>query len=166
MSDCEEQKSALMEIAAKYLEVTSAAICTDIGEDTWLEFSARTELVALGAPLPGNAPLALAASLTNAGAEVQVVFDAARFAALGRDVQELNLGASIEIGALTLEIMHDSDGPLALSAPSAWLNNAPQVAPALMLARRDTATLKLSDVVLAAMQAEGHALAFTLAGAP
>lgn len=166
MSDCEEKKAEMMAVAARYFEITSAALCSDIGEDTWLEYSARTELVALGAPLPGNAPLGLAAVQSGSGVEVQVVFSASRFAALGRDVEALDLGASIELGALTLEILHDGDAPLVLAAPSAWVNNAPQVVPALTLVRRDTVTLRLSDVVGAVLQAEGQAPAFTLTAAP
>jgi hypothetical protein len=166
MSDCEEKKSAVMAIVARYFEVTSAALC-DGGEDnSWLEYSAKTELVALGAALPGNAPLGLAAAQTGSGVALHLLFDARRFAALGHDVEAMDLGASVEIGGLTLEILHDGDAPLVLAAPSAWLNNAPRVAPALTLTRRDSAVLRLSDVAGAALQADGTVLALTLALAP
>lgn len=166
MSDCEEKKAEIMAVAARYFEITADALCTDSGEDTWLEYSARAELVALGAPLPGNAPLGLAVAQSGPDVEVQMVFSASRFAALGRDVEALDLGAAVELGTLTLEILHDGDAPLRLSAPSAWLNDAPQVVPALTLPPRGTAMLRLSDVVGAVMQAEGQARAFTLTAAP
>ena len=162
LSDCEDQKAAIMAVVAAYLDVSSAPLCDGGDDDSWLEFSARTELVALGAAIPGKAPIGLAAAQVGAAVELHLLFDEGQFALLDRDVANLELGASVEIGGLTIELMHDGAAPLTLSGPAAWVNGAPQVAPALLLAPRDAATVRVSDVVAAAMQADGTAMALTL----
>lgn len=166
MSDCEEQKSAIMAVVGEYLDVSSAALCDGGDEESWLEFSAKTALVALGAPIPGKAPIGLAVAEVGAAVALYLLFDKGRFAQLDRDVADLELGASVEIGGLTVEIMHDGAAPLTLAAPSAWLNEAPRAAPALVLAPQDAASLRVSDVVAAVMQSDGTALALTLTPAP
>ncbi len=166
LSDCTEQKAAIMEVVAKYLTPSSAAFCSGNDEDSWLEFSAKSDLVAQSAGIPGNAPIGLAAMTAGRAVEVHLLFDAARFGAMNRDVEHLELGASVELGALTIELLHDGDTPLVLSAPSAWVNNTPTVAPRVDLAHRDNVTIRVSDVALAALQADAQVLAFTLSPAP
>jgi hypothetical protein len=167
-SDCEEKKTAIMAVVARYHEVSSAALCVEMGEDSWLEYSARTELVQLGQPLAGNAPLGVAARQAQTGdvVELYLVFDAARFAALQRDVSDLDLAANIDIGDLTLELMHDSATPQDLRGASAWVDGVARVSPQLRLTQADSVQLRMSDVLSAAMQAEGQALAFSLTAAP
>lgn len=167
-SDCEEKKSEMMAIASKYYDVISGALCVENDGDTWLEYSARTELVQFGQPLAGNAPIGVAARQVQPGdpVELYLLFDSARFAALQRDVGELDLAASIDIGSLTVELMHDIDAPYALRGVSAWVGGVAQVAPQVPLAQSNTVELRLSDVFAAAMQAEGEAPAFSLTQAP
>ena len=162
LSDCEDQKAAIMAVIGRYLEVSSAPLCDGADEESWLEFSAGTALVALGAPIPGTAPIGLAAAQAGAAVELHLLFDAGRFALLDRDVAKLELGASVELGGLSVELIHDGAAPLALAAPAAFVNDVATVAPALTLVPGDAATLRVSDVATAAMQASGTALALTL----
>ncbi|WP_372840129.1 hypothetical protein [Phaeovulum sp.] len=155
-----------MEVVAKYITPSSAAICSGDDSDSWLEFSAKSELVAQGAAISGKAPIGLAARAVWPAVEVHLLFDAARFAAMNRDVEYLELGASVELGALSVEVMHDGDAPLVLAAPSAWVNAAPTVAPLVELASSESVTIRVSDVALAALQADAQVLAFTLSPAP
>ena len=163
VSDCEDNKSEIMNIAGKYFDVSSVATCASSDGEEFVEFSAKTPIVYQSDYLPKNIVVGILISDTAEEIrQVSAMLDLSRFAAMESDVKRMDSTASLELNEIRVNLNNDAREAVSISVPAAFINNTPQINAEISLERRDSARLLISDVGVALTASVGKSLLFEI----
>ena len=158
VTNCDENAQKVIDIVAKYFELSSDFRCSRAGFEEYIGFATKAPLVVFGDRLPGRVPTGLAVKAVEGNTyQLMALLDRDRFSALEAEVENMDPTASLKINKVELNINNDLRTTVELEVLGVWINNEPVSFGLLTLERRDEANLIMSNVFSAEVQKKGFA---------